>query len=733
MNDNILNLECRKIWIEFLLNYIGIPSVVAQLEQLRELSFHIDKKIEEIKDSLDQVPLYEAKGDVEIKAVPMEDEALTFSLDEDAISPKFCKKRTIIYLLLNLYSHLWELIDKPIPLQAIKHLIHINRLIQINKIDAELKAALLEAHTILNAMRTIFQNKSGYTEFGLFTSADPFQHGDVSSRDILISNNQILKFKPSGPLDSVILADKYGFELKRSELELDNEKINLEFMRAFWPHIPQTQSAILYNYNGAEIKDGIASKKIDFLSLIKIDIKHFIDRVIKDEIEGLGVITTFGLLFRIDDLKFHGNIGLSQNRYVVVVDGEVNDFETVADNRKISSLDIALLPYVMGYEFYNWLNMYVREDLDEEDESFYLEGVESIFEIPKDEKIPCTPRILNERNRTILNFSVLPQEFIRLFIRCYARSREIENVIFEKYIKYFSAVTNAALENEDFCNYVLSEIAALDLSKSPFLDFRTVSGIHLAKVVPHFKLMLESGLNTLRQHITQSRLVLKPTIKTMLGKRKEPHTKADKSDESKTKRAKVNPNKFLDLPGLLQGVSGIAVLEEYLQLGHFTREELGNHILTQPYCCIAVTLKFLDDRGRVLDILFPKPELSEMQTKIFQKAREYFKTFLCDPEAGYYKLIRVKSFLEGTHALPGIENDILNYLNRLGFFKTIFYPKSTRRDNYLAFIKDFPMYYALHRGQIDGQFREAEVAFSNDVEFQKLNVGGKGVRFEYLR
>lgn len=258
------------------------------------------------------------------------------------------------------------------------------------------------------------------------------------------------------PKENLPAKYKYRWYLKDadSKQRAQSEVIVQELFRLFIPDQPKTRLVI--SRNG---KFYVASKEIpehkDLLKEANYTDQEKIawnNALRNGTITGIGGLTLFARLFHELDLK-NGNVKINYGKKLIKLDGDWG-FARLRDGSisPITAQTIADLPLLGANDnSWNWLGCK------------YM-GVYTATPI-LDPDLSTNPRIRAEINYALLKALVMPDQLIKNFIAHYINEPSDAKPIYDEFIDRRNQLRVAAMQNQDFLNYLKSDQAAPELGE----------------------------------------------------------------------------------------------------------------------------------------------------------------------------------------------------------------------------------------------------------------------------
>jgi hypothetical protein len=224
------------------------------------------------------------------------------------------------------------------------------------------------------------------------------------------------------------------------------EVVAQEFFRLILPRQPKTRIVI----NADKNEYFVTSREVtDFRAFENFDPKELNSKILSREFYGLGEIVILSLLLNENDLN-GSNIGVDNSGGIIKIDGgwcftrlsEDPNFEN--KNYVITEKDLELLPFVLDYEPYNWLDI--------------VKGEVRYASLIISKELSSNVEFRREINDTILKIILLPNTMIETFVLAYYDDVDVAFMLSLELCWRRDQLLNAALENESFKNYLNSSV-----------------------------------------------------------------------------------------------------------------------------------------------------------------------------------------------------------------------------------------------------------------------------------
>lgn len=213
------------------------------------------------------------------------------------------------------------------------------------------------------------------------------------------------------------------------------EVLAQEFFRLIMPHHPIS----FVNFSGHQ--QFIFTKEVEnFTSLPKLT-----DNIIYSM---FGEVLLCAMFFQEIDLNLD-NIGLDSSNRVTKIDSEKCFSQVIGfqdDPFKLTDYSIARLPYLNMAVTYatNWLDLIEK-------------GKAKLNSIIVDDSFFTKDEFIDEKNNAILKICLLPDNYIENFVNRYSFGLSINNSIIDLVKTRKAMLTEVALKNEDFINYMRTD------------------------------------------------------------------------------------------------------------------------------------------------------------------------------------------------------------------------------------------------------------------------------------
>lgn len=193
-------------------------------------------------------------------------------------------------------------------------------------------------------------------------------------------------------------------------------------------------------YNNSLI---LLTEKINFTPLSKIPKNEFQENILNKKISGLGYAGVMALYFGESD-RHNDNIGIHQG-YVVGIDQGSHGLKD-SENYQPSATTLGELPYLSidsSYQPSNYFHLYQRTFRNEK--GSYVSP-----------EMATNPVIIQEKNSTLMRLIINPDSLIKKFTEAYPISVKKKKAYFNWFTNRNKKFRHAALQIEEFRNYVLS-------------------------------------------------------------------------------------------------------------------------------------------------------------------------------------------------------------------------------------------------------------------------------------
>lgn len=263
------------------------------------------------------------------------------------------------------------------------------------------------------------------------------------------------------------IADKlFAFDLAAAQREV----VVQEFFRLIIPHYPVTRYVVDYEKKrvyvlSEEMKDFQGLENLALNDPVKL--KQVIEDLKSGQIMGLGQTVAIALLLNEIDFKtgniiikddkltkFDGDWGLARLRIERAMKDSGINLGREDDNHNISQGDFDDPFYLKSYTPYNWLDV-IMEDIETPDSKIQIADLE----------LTQSEHIKHEFHSATLCTMMMSKDLLNQFVSFYVTDKKLKKEIKEEIRGRLQQMYSAALHNEDFRKYLISETAKADIQQ----------------------------------------------------------------------------------------------------------------------------------------------------------------------------------------------------------------------------------------------------------------------------